>query len=111
MQKPLDPKTVPRLPSLLPSEEYIEKKVCDYARSQGVLCYKFASPGHRSVPDRIFLFSGGKVIFIEFKKPKRKPTERQAQEIEKIRQKQISVYVVDDVEKGIGIISWHLGRY
>ena len=35
-------------------EKDIEKAVCDYAKSKGVLTYKFSSPNHVGVPDRIF---------------------------------------------------------
>ena len=57
-------------------ESEIEKKVSNYAKTQGWLSYKFVSPSNRGVPDRIYL-KAGKCIFIEFKAPKKKPTKLQ----------------------------------
>ena len=83
-----------------PLEKDIEKKVCDYAKSVGMLCYKFTSPARRSVPDRLFITPEGKVFFIEFKRAGLLPTPAQAVEIEKIRLQHVRVYVVDNVMTG-----------
>lgn len=84
-----------------PLEKDIEKKVCDYAKSLGILCYKFTSPARRSVPDRLFIMPAGKgVFFIEFKRNGCVPTDAQAVEIEKIRKQGTMVFVVDNVEEG-----------
>lgn len=84
-----------------PLEKVIEKKVCDYAKSLGMLVYKFTSPARRSVPDRLFILPGGKgVFFVEFKRKGCKPTAAQMVEIEKIRGQELVVLVVDEVEKG-----------
>lgn len=86
--------------NLNPLEKDIEKRVCDYAKSLGMLCYKFTSPSRRSVPDRMFITKTGKVFFIEFKRRGEVPTAAQHVEIEKIRASRVQVYVVDDVEEG-----------
>lgn len=86
--------------NLNPLEKDIEKKVCDYAKSLGMLCYKFTSPSRRSVPDRLFLTPDGIAFFIEFKRKGQKPTASQQAEIEKIRSKGILVGVIDDVKSG-----------
>lgn len=84
-----------------PLEKDIEKKVCDHAKSLGCLVYKFTSPARRSVPDRLFIMPGGRgVFFIEFKRLGQKPTPAQAVEIDKIRKKGVSVFVVDNVAQG-----------
>lgn len=36
----------------------------------GGLCLKWVCPGWRGVPDRILLFPGGRVYFVELKRPK-----------------------------------------
>lgn len=87
-----------------PLEKDIERKVCDYARSLGMLVYKFTSPSRRSVPDRMFITSTGTIFFIEFKRKGEKPTASQKVEIEKIRATGIQVYVVDNVERGKRIV-------
>lgn len=81
-------------------EKDIEKKVCDYAKSKGILVYKFSSPGHAAVPDRLFVRPGGEVFFIEFKAPGKKPTSAQWREILRLGNQGVSVYIIDDVELG-----------
>lgn len=87
-----------------PLEKDIERKVCDYAKSLGMLCYKFTSPSRRSVPDRMFITKAGVVFFIEFKRAGQKPTAAQEVEIGKIRATGVQVNVVDSVEQGKRII-------
>lgn len=88
-----------------PLEKDIEKKVCDYAKSLKMLCYKFTSPSRRSVPDRMFITQAGVVFFIEFKRKGQKPTAGQEVEIAKIRATGIQCYVVDNVEQGKRIVN------
>jgi hypothetical protein len=87
-----------------PLEKDIESKVCEHAKKLGILCYKFTSPSRRSVPDRIFFLPDGRVFLIEFKRAGQHPTPAQAVEIEKLKQQQMSVYVVDNVEGGKRIV-------
>lgn len=87
-----------------PLEKDIEKKVCDYAKSLGMLVYKFTSPSRRSVPDRMFITRYGKVFFIEFKRKGQKPTDAQAVELRKIHATGVEAYVVDNVERGNRIV-------
>lgn len=98
--------------NLNPLEKDIEKRVCDYAKSLGMLVYKFTSPSRRSVPDRLFITKGGVVFFIEFKRAGAKPTPAQEVEIAKIRATGVEVYVVDTVDHGkrvVGIQHYGLG--
>ena len=44
-------------------EEWLNRKV----RGLGGLSRKFVSPGNPGVPDRIYIFPGGKVYFVELK--------------------------------------------
>lgn len=89
-----------------PLEKEIEKKVCAYAQSLGILVYKFTSISRRSVPDRLFILPGGKgVFFIEFKRKGQKPTAAQVVEIEKIRKCGIQVGVIDDATAGRCFVS------
>lgn len=87
-----------------PLEKDIEAKVVAYAKSKGVLVYKFTSPSMRSVPDRMFIAPGGLVFFIEFKRLGQKPTASQEVEIAKIRAQLVSVFVIDNVADGKGQI-------
>jgi hypothetical protein len=82
-----------------PLEKVIEEKVCDYAKSQGWLVYKFTSPARHAVPDRLLL-RNGRVIFIEFKRGGEKPSPPQEREHKRLRDAGITVYVIDNVEDG-----------
>lgn len=81
-------------------EKDIEARVCQYARTFGVLTRKFTSPSHRSVPDRLFLFPGGLTVFIEFKQKGKKLTKPQHNECRKLIDLGHKVYLVDNVDGG-----------
>jgi hypothetical protein len=80
-------------------EKQIEAKVCDYAKTKGMMVYKFTSPARAAVPDRMFI-RNGRVFFIEFKREGQKPTPAQEREHNRLRQQAINVFVVDNVEAG-----------
>lgn len=54
------------------TEEGLERKICEAVRRRGGRAFKFVSPGTPGVPDRICVLPGGKVLFIEVKKPGRR---------------------------------------
>ena len=85
-------------------EKQIEKTVCDYAKSKGLYCYKFTSPNHRAVPDRIFIVRMGHIFFIEFKRTGEKPTPPQDREHYRLSSYGARVYWTDNIEQGIAII-------
>lgn len=80
-------------------EKQIEAKVCDYAKTKGMMVYKFTSPARAAVPDRLFICKG-RVFFIEFKREGQKPTPAQEREHHRLRQQAINVFVVDSVDAG-----------
>ena len=81
-------------------EKDIESKVCEYARSKGVLAYKFTSPARAAVPDRLFIAPNGGMWFCEFKREGQKPTDAQAREHTRLRQQKVNVFVIDNVDAG-----------
>ena len=85
-------------------EKQIEAKVCDYAKTKGMMVYKFTSPARAAVPDRLFICKG-RVFFIEFKREGQKPTAAQEREHHRLRQHQINVFAVDSVEQGKSTIN------
>lgn len=85
-------------------EKQIEKRVCDYAKSKGVLAYKFTSPARAAVPDRLFISPIGKIWFCEFKREGQKPTEPQQREHEKLKQHNAQVFVIDNVDEGMAMV-------
>lgn len=85
-------------------ERDIEKRVCDYAKNNNVLVYKFTSPARAAVPDRLFVRADGRMWFCEFKRKGEKPTDAQEREHHRLRQHRVSVFVVDNVEDGKAMI-------
>jgi hypothetical protein len=84
-------------------ERDIEGAVCKYAVTRGMLHYKFTSPAHVAVCDRIFI-GNGKVWFAEFKKYGKKPTVAQSRHHQELAKHGIAVYVVDSIEMGKEIV-------
>jgi hypothetical protein len=87
-----------------PLEKQIEAAVCKYARDKGVLAYKFTSPARAAVPDRLFIAPGGTVFFCEFKREGQKPTPAQAREHDVLRRHGVTVFVIDNITEGRGMI-------
>jgi len=87
-----------------PLEKDIEARVCEYARSKGVLAYKFTSPSRAAVPDRLFIAPDGRVWFCEFKREGQTATVAQEREHHKLRQSNVNVFVVDNVPEGKNMI-------
>ena len=85
-------------------EKQIEAKVCEYARSKGVLAYKFTSPARAAVPDRLLIAPDGRVWFCEFKRTGQKPTPAQDREHAKLRVQKVNVFVIDNVIEGKAMI-------
>lgn len=85
-------------------EKKIEEAVNTYAKERGLLVYKFTSPNNRSVCDRMFVSSTGKVWFVEFKATGKKPTPAQTRHHQTLAQRGVTVYVVDSIALGKEIV-------
>lgn len=57
------------MPTNKPLEKSIENVLRKAVEAEGGLCLKWVCPGHRGVPDRMILFSGGIIAFVELKRP------------------------------------------
>jgi len=90
-------------------EKEIESRVCDYAKSKGVLAYKFTSPARHAVPDRLFIAPNGTVWFCEFKRAGAKPTPAQEREHTRLRLQGVKVYVIDNVPDGVEMVDQMAG--
>lgn len=84
-------------------ESVIERTVVRYARSLGVIVYKFQSPAQRGVPDRVCIYRG-LVWFIEFKATGARPTVQQQHHINMILEQGVKVLVIDNIEDGCTLI-------
>lgn len=51
-------------------EKEIEQKLVAAVKAAGGQCLKWTSPGTTGLPDRIVLLPGGKIAFVELKRPR-----------------------------------------
>ena len=65
-------------------ESEIEKKLVALVQARGGLARKFTSPNQKGVPDRIVIWYGGEIHFIEVKRSDGKLTGLQKLEQEKL---------------------------
>lgn len=98
---------MPKLPRFLdkdnPLEKKIEKPVCDYGRSLGIVIRKYANPSRRNAPDDICFVRAApwpRVFLVEFKSKGKKPTPGQLSEHDIYRAMGIPVFVVDNIAEG-----------
>ncbi|MBV6633863.1 MAG: VRR-NUC domain-containing protein [Alphaproteobacteria bacterium] len=85
-------------------ESKIEREVCAHATKLGWWCLKLSSPSNRGMPDRMLVKAPGRIVFIEFKRFGKKPTELQGFIIRKLLGLQFQVTVVDNIEDGKAFI-------
>lgn len=50
-------------------EKEVERKLTNMVKDRGGLCLKWVCPGWRGVPDRIVILPGGRIVFVETKRP------------------------------------------
>ena len=85
-------------------ETVIEQKLVVEVKKTGGICPKWVAPGFDGVPDRIAMFPGGKIAFVEVKAPGEKPRPLQRARHELLQKLGFRVYVLDEIEKIGGII-------
>ena len=76
-------------------EKIIERRLTQEVARMGGLALKFVSPGMAGVPDRLLLFPGGKIVFVEMKAPGKQPTPLQRLRHKQLRDLGFKVYVID----------------
>ena len=80
-------------------EKDVETKLVQTVRMMCGQAWKFVSPGMAGVPDRIVLMPGGKMAFVEVKKPGEKMRPLQLRRKRQIENLGFKVYCLDDPEK------------
>lgn len=85
-------------------EKVIEQKLVAEVKKAGGICPKWVAPGFDGVPDRIAMFPGGRIAFVEVKAPGEKPRPLQRARHELLRKLGFRVYILDEIEKIGGII-------
>lgn len=89
------------MPTNKPLEKSIENVLRKAVEDEGGVCLKWTCPGHRGVPDRMILFPGGVIAFVELKRPGAKVKAGGLQEWwrEKLASFGFSCYEISDAEK------------
>jgi hypothetical protein len=85
-------------------ERVLEQKLVKAVKAAGGFAPKFTSPGTDGMPDRILLFPGGKLAFVEVKRHGQKPTPLQMARHGMLRKLGFLVYVLDDEKQIIRIL-------
>ena len=80
-------------------EKEIEKKLTQAVKCMGGLALKFISPGYDGVPDRIVLFPGGRIAFVEVKAPGKTLRPLQVRRKRQLESLGFKVYVLDAAEQ------------
>lgn len=83
-------------------ESEIEKQLIKVVENAGGVCFKFVSPGNRGVPDRIAIYPGGKIHFIELKTKVGGLSALQKMQISRLRDLETDVFVLRGIE-GVSI--------
>lgn len=81
------------------SEAQIEKHLFYEIRKLKGLAYKFTSPGHAGVPDRVILLPNGTTIFVELKREDGRLSSLQIKTIRFFQENNIEVYVLYSKEE------------
>jgi hypothetical protein len=81
-------------------ESAIEKKVCKWAKVQGIAALKITCMATTGWPDRAFLYQG-RTVFIEFKAPGQKLKRNQPARVDWLNNNGFTVEVFDDAEAAI----------
>ena len=76
-------------------EREVEAHYKKLIEDAGGLFIKFTSPSHSGVPDRVVILPNGRIYFVEFKAPNKKPRPLQLHIINKIRELGCEVRVID----------------
>lgn len=82
------------------SEKLIERTLYNEVKAKGGMCLKLPAVYVIGLPDRLCLFPGGNVVFVELKTTGQKPRKIQLHIHQKIRALGFTVLVIDSI-KGV----------
>ena len=83
-------------------EGYLVKRI----KEAGGRAYKWSSPSHRGVPDRLCVLNGS-VFAVELKAAGKKPTPLQLNEHRFLESRGLNVHIVDSKEKVEEVLRWY----
>ena len=79
-------------------EKQIERHLIEGVKKLGGICYKFVSPGHSGVPDRMIITSSGRVIFVELKTSTGRLSKLQKYTVEEMQKRGADVRVLSGLD-------------
>ncbi len=85
-------------------EKVVESSFVSAVKAKGGLAVKFTSPGFNGMPDRMVMFPGGRIAFVEVKAPGETPRPLQLSRLKLLRRFGFKAFVLDSTEKIGGII-------
>ena len=85
-------------------EKVVERKLVELVKINGGMCIKLLCDQLIGLPDRMCLFPGHKIVFVELKTTGRKPKRIQAYMHNKLRALGFRVEVIDTVESVINFV-------
>lgn len=80
------------------SEKTIERKLREACKAEGGMCIKLLTDQYTGLPDRLCLFPGGRVAFVETKSKGEKPRKIQGIVHQRLRDLGFDVRVMDRIE-------------
>ena len=86
------------------SEKVVERKLVELVKINGGMCIKLLCDQLIGLPDRMCLFPGHKIVFVELKTTGRKPKCIQTYMHNKLRALGFRVEVIDTVESVINFV-------
>ncbi len=86
-------------------ESELERRFRRLAMQAGGKAYKFISPGNDGVPDRIVILPGGRIGFVELKRPGEVPRKLQQFQLGELERLGCYTAVVDSMEQAEAVIS------
>ena len=85
-------------------EKIVESKFSKAVKAKDGLAVKFVSPRFNGMPDRMVMFPGGRIGFVEVKAPGKTPRPLQRSRHRLLRRMGFLVFVLDSPEQIGGII-------
>ena len=77
-------------------EKTVESKFTSAVKAKGGLAVKFTSPGFNGMPDRLVMFPGGRIAFVEVKAPGETPRPLQRSRLKLLRRLGFKAFVLDN---------------
>ena len=77
-------------------EKTVESTFTSAVKAKGGLAVKFTSPGFNGMPDRLVMFPGGRIAFVEVKAPGETPRPLQRSRLKLLRRLGFKAFVLDN---------------